>query len=223
MHGNGQLRNASSDGEVLRWQGRVVTAEELGRSLNGHQELVVEPRAIVTPLAAEHLRAKGVRITRLPAAGTGEKHSATGTGWGFGQERPSPLVSGAVQAVRRDGVSLKELQPAGTDLPCRWARAVAECVARGECTGGVVFCQDPGLVCCVANKLPGLRAVAAVTAAQAARATLNLGANLVAVEMPGRTFFEVRHILRTLCQTGEAKCPDGVACTLRELDGHAHR
>jgi hypothetical protein len=42
------------------------------------------------------------------------------------------------------------------------------------------------------------------------------------VEMPGRTFFEVRQILRTLLGNGTT-CPDGVACTLRELDGHAHR
>ena len=37
-----------------------------------------------------------------------------------------------------------------------------------------------------------------------------------------RTFFEVRQILRTLYQGG-LHCPDGVAFTLRELDGHAHR
>jgi ribose 5-phosphate isomerase RpiB len=87
----------------------------------------------------------------------------------------------------------------------------------------VLFCHDPGLVCCVANKLPGLRAAAVLTVAQAARATLQLGANLVAVEMPGRTFFEVRQILRTVCLSPAIACPAGVACTLQELDGHAHR
>jgi ribose 5-phosphate isomerase RpiB len=86
----------------------------------------------------------------------------------------------------------------------------------------VVFCEDPGLVCCVANKVAGLRAVAVSTISQAARATLTLNANLLAVEMPGRTYFEVRQILRTLCN-GSGICPEGVACTLQELDGHAHR
>jgi hypothetical protein len=95
-------------------------------------------------------------------------------------------------------------------------------VGRAECLGGILFCRDAGLVCCVANKLPGLRAVAVASVAQAARATLAVGANLVAVEMPGRTFFEVRQILRTLCQAGAA-CPSGLACSLQELDGHAHR
>ena len=78
-------------------------------------------------------------------------------------------------------------------------------------------------MCCVANKVPGLRAVAVTTVSQAARATLTLGANLVAVEMPSRTFFEMRQILGALCRITEPVCPPGVACTLQELDGHAHR
>ncbi len=142
--------------------------------------------------------------------------------WGYGEDRPHPLVGSAVQALAREGLTMRPLPAAGGELPCRWARAVAQCLARGECAGGVIFCTDTGLVCCVANKVPGLRAAAVTTVAQAARATQALGANLLAVEMPGRTFFEIRQILRTLFAATPV-CPDGVACTLRELDGHAHR
>ena len=152
----------------------------------------------------------------------GQALDATRMAWGYGQDRPHTMVECAVRALRREGVVVRELPAAGGDLPCRWARAVAQCVANGECAGGVVFCDDPGLVCCVANKVPGLRAVAVTTVGQAARATLTLAANLLVVEMPGRTFFEVRQILRTLCGASRP-CPDGVACTLQELDGHAHR
>src|SRR5262249_23766528 len=166
----------------------------------------------------EELRQSGVRITRRPS----DSQPAPRPVWGYTQERPSPLVQSAVQALQRDGLPLREL-PSDVEGACRWARAVAECVARGECQGGVIFCQDPGLVCCVANKVSGLRAVMSLTVGQAARATLTLGANLIAVEMPGRTFFEVRQILRTLCTSQQPACPDGVACTLQELDGHAHR
>ena len=94
---------------------------------------------------------------------------------------------------------------------------------RAECPGAVLFCCDPALVCCVANKHSGLRAAPVLTAAHATRARATLGANLFAVEMPGRTFFEVRQILRTLCAAAGPNCPPGVACTLQELDGHAHR
>jgi ribose 5-phosphate isomerase RpiB len=142
--------------------------------------------------------------------------------WGYGEDRSYPMVRAAVTALTRDRLPLRDLSCPPGDPHCAWARAVAECLARGECHGGVLFCQDPGLVACIANKVPGLRAVPVTTVGQAARATLTLAANLLIVEMPGRTYFEVRQILRTLVGNGKA-CPDGVACTLRELDGHAHR
>jgi hypothetical protein len=218
MSGNDRTPDASANGRVLHWPGRVLAVEDLRRSLNGHRELVLSPGAVVTPLAAEQLRDGGVSVTRQKPAG----RPVAGPAWGYAQDRPHPLVRSAVQSLARDGLQVRELAAGGDGLACRWARAVAECVARGECQGGVLFCADPGLVCCVANKLPGLRAVAVTTVGQAARSTLTLGANLVAVEMPGRTFFEVRQILRTLYGATLA-CPDGVAGTLGELDGHAHR
>ena len=74
MDGNGQPRNPSADAAVLRWPGRVLAAADLRRSLNGHRELVLSPRAIITPLAADHLRTNGVRILREAP----EKQPATG-------------------------------------------------------------------------------------------------------------------------------------------------
>jgi hypothetical protein len=205
------------NGQVLTWSRRVLSAADLRQGLNGHREVIVAPDTVVTPLAGEELRTNGIRIVRqVPAP------AKTTPSWGHGQDRPYPLVESALLALAREGIQLYPWPAAGDDLPCRWARALAQCVARGECAGGVLFCADPGLACCVANKLPGLRAVAVTTVAQAARATLALAANLLVVEMPGRTFFEVRQILRTLSGS-TMSCPDGVACTLRELDGHAHR
>jgi hypothetical protein len=218
MSTNGQPVTADAEGRVLRWPGRVFTLEDVRRNLNGHRELVLTPRTVVTPSAAEELRNGGIQVTWQPAQPVTHQRPR----WGYAQERPLPVVRSAVQSLNREGIELHELAN-GEREPGRWAQALAECVRRGECRGGVVFCQDPGLVCCVANKVNGLRAVSVVTVLQAARATLTLGANLVAVEVPGRTFFEVRQILRTLCLAGDPACPDGVACTLRELDGHAHR
>lgn len=220
MGTNGQLPEATADGRVLRWPERVVTAVALERRLNGHHELVLPASAILTPAAADHLRGRGVRISRQAPEVASAAPAAT---WGYSQDRLYPLVGSAVRSLDREGLSWKDLTHCDRQSPCRWARAVAECVARGECQGGVVFCEDPGLVCCVANKVAGLRAVTANTIGAAARATLTLGANLLIVEMPGRTFFEVRQILRILCQLGRPVCQPGVACTLTELDGHAHR
>jgi hypothetical protein len=213
MSVNGQVA-ASHNGQALAWTRRVLSLSDLRHSLNGHREVSVGPDTVVTPLAAEELHTNGVRVVR-------QSPPAAAARWGHGQDRPYPLVASAIQALTKEGLTLREW-PEPDGLPCRWARAVAVCVARGECLGGVLFCADPGLACCVANKVPGLRAVPVTTVQQAARATLNLAANLLVVEMPGRTFFEIRQILRTLTGLSRA-CPDGVACTLTELDGHAHR
>jgi ribose 5-phosphate isomerase RpiB len=211
--GNGQAT------DVLHWPGRVLAADDVRRRLNGQRRLVLGPATVVTPLAIEELRQKRVEVVH-----DGAEPAATPAGvWGVGQDRAYPLVHSALQTLARERVPVRALPEANGELPCRWAKAVAECVARGECAGGVLFCAEPELVCCVANKVGGLRAAAALSVAQAARAVLNLGANLLVVEMPGRTFFEVRQILRELCAGARRLCPDGVACTLRELDGHAHR
>jgi hypothetical protein len=218
MSTNGRLPEPATDGAVLHWPGRLFAAEDVRRSLNGHRELVLTPRAIVTPLAAEELRGRGVRVRREET----EPPRTQAARWGYAQDRPHAVVRTAIDALGREGAAFRELTGDCRGEECRWAKVAAECIGTGSCQGGVVFCSDPGLVCCVANKLPGLRAVAVASVAQAARATLTLGANLLAVEMPGRTFFEVRQILRTVCQAS-GTCPPGVACSLQELDGHAHR
>jgi hypothetical protein len=219
MSANGQPGQVAADGQVLRWTGRVLAAADLRASLNGHREILVSPRAVITPLAAEELRARGVLVTRQPVEST----RPGGKAWGVAQDRPYAPVTTAMQGLVREGLALREMRSCSDQAFCLWSKALAECIARGECPGGVLFCQDPGLACCVANKVPGLRAAAVVSVAQAAQALRTLAPNMLAVEMPGRTLFEIRQLLRMLAGASQIPCPAGVACTLQELDGHAHR
>jgi hypothetical protein len=219
------MKNAEQNG-VLRWTGMLLSADDLRRHLKGQRELIVQPRAIVTPLVVDELKKLGVRLVRAAACGlafsdSNAKPQAAAGNLGYAQERSHPLVTSAVRSLEREGVILEPMQ-ACEGSSCDWARNLAECVARGDCLAGVVFCVDPGLVCCVANKIAGLRAVSVLTAAQAARSMTSLGANLLAVEMPGRTFFEVRQIMLSLGRT-RTGCPAKVADILQELDGHSHR
>ena len=206
----------NQNGRALHWTARVLGAEDVRRRLDGHRILLLAPGTVVTPLAAEELRAKGVQVDRE----TGAKER-TGGSVGYAADRCYPPVLAGIGSTLRDGLNLRELCSGDTDSVCGWSRVLAGYVARGECSRALVFCEDPGLVSCVANKLAGLRAAMATTIGQAARATLTLGANLLAVEMPGRTYFEVRQILKMMCSAGG--CPEDVAKTLLELDGHAHR
>ena len=159
MKFNSKHGDETGTGEALRWSGRVVTADGLRESLNGERELVVSPRTVITPLAADHLKANGVRVVRQEEnAKPQAKEEGKLTGdWGYVLERPDPMVASVVQSLKREGVNLQELstprqtQSEGETLACGLARQTAQAVSRGDSAGAIVFCLDPLLVCCVAN------------------------------------------------------------------------
>ena len=143
--------------------------------------------------------------------------------WGVAVEgRPPTLLHLALQMVRRNGDDVLPL-PTCEGESCDWVRRIAECLRDGTCRGAVLFCDDAGLACCVANKVKGVRAAAAASVPQARRALDGLGVNLLVVEPEGRTFYELKRMLQLCCGRPESACPPGVACVLQELDGHAHR
>ena len=145
------------------------------------------------------------------------------SGWGWAIEgKPSAMLQAALRTIQRNGTRPQEL-PACDGPACDWVRRVAECLHNGTCQVAVLFCDDPGLACCVANKVPGVRAAAVWTVGQANRALARLGANLLVVETAGRTFYECKELLRLCGDGAPGRCPPGVACVLEELDGHAHR
>lgn len=197
---------------VLCWPRRVLSADDLRRHLTSQREVLLLPRTIVTPLAADELRAKGVRIHWQAAPDPSSAVLPTDR-WFYAQDRTHAIVAAAIQALEREGIYLT-LQE-GT------VRALAESLSSGY-TGGVILSSDVASAVCIANKVAGVRAASVCTVHQAARAKKSLGANFFAVDVPGPTFFEVRQILKTIV-TGPARCPDEIAKTLQELDGHAHR
>ena len=145
----------------------------------------------------------------------------TGSPWGYAVEgQPSTMLQIALQAVHRNGQVLQTLPQCNGEIG-EWVRRVAECLRNGSCRAAVLFCRDTHLACCIANKVPGVRAAAVGTIAQARRALQQLGANLLVVEMAECTYFECKEILHLCCQG--ADCPPHIACILQELDGHAHR
>jgi hypothetical protein len=150
-----------------------------------------------------------------------EGNGQTGSGWGYAVEgQPSTMLQVALRAVHRNGHTPQSL-PEGNGETCDWIRQIAACLRSGHCRTAVLFCRDAGLGCCIANKVPGVRAAAVWTVAQAERALEQMGANLLVVEMADRTYFECKEMLRLCCN--RADCPPNVACILQELDGHAHR
>ncbi len=203
MNQAGVTTNGHDPSSVLHWTRGLLTVEDLRHSLNGHRTVCVSARAIVTPQAQDHLRSARIAVVREASA-----THPTAAGWVVAQEREFPLVRSAVQALIREGIAVKFGESAASLLT--WTRTTVEAIEHGAMLGAVLLCTDPALVSCLANRNAAVRAVSLCTLAQAAQASLTVSPNLVAVEMPGRTFYEIRQIVRMFV-TGVPTCPDGLA------------
>lgn len=209
----------NADARVLHWPGKLFSAEDLRKHWKNQRELVLSRQTLITPLALDELRAKGVNIRRQQTAANGREASGTAkAGWGCIQDNSDVVVAAALAAVAREGMAFIQLDSADSTPGAR-LQAVGGWVAAN--VGAVWFCADAPLHCCLANTA-GLRAATVANSCQVARAFASLGANVLIVEMPGRTFFEVRQILRAAF-TGQSVCPADVAKLLGELQGHARR
>src|SRR5438067_3208215 len=111
MSGNGRSPAVEADGAVLRWPGRVLSADDVRRRVNGHRRLLLPRSAVVTPLAAEELSRNGVEWDREE-----DTPQRTASRFGYAQDRNYPLVGSAVRTLARDGVAVRELAAPGDDL-----------------------------------------------------------------------------------------------------------
>lgn len=177
------------------WQKSVLTLVDVQR-LGSKRELVVGPKVVITPLAQEEIRRLGLTLSRQESSG---KLPCV---LGLGQDRSYGEVQSALGALAREGFLFQG--PFKPDVPLQLARSCGERIAKGEWQRAALFTSEPELTACAANKLQGLRAASVASIAQAKRAFATLGANLLVVEMPGRTVFEVRQVLQLLAINGHS-------------------
>lgn len=202
---------------VLCWSGRVLAEDDLRRHWTSQSEIVLGTKTIVTPLALDFLKGKRVAIRR------DDKSSDNGMSlgnWGIAVERPSPTVTAAIKALLREGRTLTDLETRGDVIG--WIRSLATQVLRGPMPGAVIVSDQASLAACIANKIPGMRAASVSQAAEIGSLKAILSPNLFALTAAGRTFFELRQLLR-LATASPPSCPEKMAMILQELDGHAHR
>jgi hypothetical protein len=202
--------------ESPTWTGNVLSADDVRRRLNGQREVRLSIQTVLTPLAIEELHRCNIRWTvEIEPESSAPTHAA------FALERESALVASAVRAVQRDGLGLRRFELGHSTDCVRWALALADCVAREEISVALAFCDDPALACCVANKVAGVRAASVSSVDQARRAVLSLAPNFIAVEVPGRTFFELRQIIRLVALP--TPCPQPLVQILAEVERRARR
>jgi hypothetical protein len=200
--------------ETPIWNHPVLTAKDVNGWLSTRARILVPTNTIITPLAHEELRRQQVVIEQY------DPEPTTWSGWMVGMDRPYPMVLSALRSLRQQGVGCRELPLLGTSPreALTWLIQDLDC---GGCCGAVLFSHDPALLCCLANRNESFRACPVGSIQHAARALDTCGANLLAVEMPHRTYFEIRQVL-TLATQVTPVCPPGLMSRSVGVNG-AHR
>lgn len=173
------------------FDGRVLAAEHLPRRLTGVSRVVVRPGTIVTTLAREDLAQRGISIghdsPKTSPAGPG---ASTGQLW-IGKDRDYPFLG---LGLRMAGNS-PESTSAQSD-PVMLAAEAARWRQENAAGASVIFTCLPEMVAYEAGRLSGIPSAAVSAVHQAVRALATMQRPILAVEMPGRTPFEIRQILR---------------------------
>lgn len=183
-------------------RGRLLASGHLPRRLTGIAQVVVPQGALVSPLVLEMLASAGIPLVR--------------EGQETGGQAPSNASADTTAAPQRNGHLL-----VAAEVPYELVgRATVEAARSGKCPALVEtkaweqgsvgwgdwlsadagrrlvhFGPNPELVASVAMLRWAIPAASVQSVAQASRALSAIGPRVLAVEMPGRTLFEARHII----------------------------
>ncbi|NUQ63479.1 MAG: hypothetical protein HUU20_13450 [Pirellulales bacterium] len=181
---------------------RVVTLAELdGRLGNGVRRVLVAPRAIVTPSVRDELRRKNIDLV---VAGSDSKSALPSAGIPLavvvhGKTDPEPLL----KALAGDGIPV---QPHQSDCIIAAGDLLAQRLAGGNALG-LLLTKYAAAAVCLANRLPGVRAVLATDPATVAADAASVGANLLVVNPVHSGLFRARQIIGQFYRQGPQECP----------------
>jgi hypothetical protein len=191
-----ESREARSNG----FAGRLLALRHVELVAPGQHEICVAPGTVVTPLARDLLKRRGITLRQV-AVEQGERVSRIGE-WGLAID--ASAASGVVAALRRalSEEMWSELEPTSGSA----ARWVAEAAHRGA----LLLTAEASVAVWQACQVAGVRAAVADDPDAVARAVRHLGVNLLVVEPLGKSISWVRHLGATFRSAGAPVRPPGI-------------
>ena len=185
---------------VLTISARVVTLGELEGKLEGIRELVVPAGAVITPAARDLLRLKQIDVSyAVPAKAAAKPRLALVVGIAETKYDATNLI----QAVVREGTVVERLAQTGL---VQVVRELGDEAAMGGKLG-LLLTSETAAALCLANRRPGVRAVAATSVAATLRAVRKVGANVLAIDPAGRGAFEMQRVVSQFVAGAPYACP----------------
>jgi hypothetical protein len=185
---------------VIDFNGPLLAVRHAESLSPSTREVRVLPRTVVTPLAHDVLKRRGIALRRGAAAGIAAARSGGECEWAFAIEEPA--ASGVTAALRRAladegwGEVASEL-----DEAARW-------VAESPLRGALVVTSEAALAVWRACRLDGVRAASASDPDAVTRAVRQIGINLLVVESPGTSISWIRQLATAFRRAGGPEKPD---------------
>ena len=161
---------------IIDERGKPVITERELHGANAGDTLRVDENVILTPLAADALKERGIRLERVRRRSASRRRIALGADHGGFEMKEE--IKRLLADLGHDFQDFGTHSTEAVDYP-DYAHAVARAVARGTCDLGIVV-DGAGIGSCMAaNKVPGVRAAMCYDAATARNSREHNGANVL--------------------------------------------
>ena len=182
----------------------IITADVLEQSVRPGQSVRIGRTSILTPSARDWLNSKRTAWTRQDKSGT---TAASSRGkWQIILQTVTPTVRSLQDGLRRlaDGWKIELV-----GQPLEAAALATNLISTSECDGVVIFTEQAELIACKANRHERVRAAVMQNSKQWEHVMRSLSANVVCISPVGKTFVELRNLLRD-CAVARPKAPVGL-------------
>lgn len=183
----------------------IITADVLEQSVRAGQSVRIGRTSILTPSARDWLNSKRTPWSRQ------DKGAASGNGgakikWQVILQTMTPTVRSLQEGLRRmtDGWKIEVV-----GQPLEAAALATSLVSTAECDGVVIFTEQAELIVCKANRNERVRAAVMQNAKQWEQVMRTLSANVVCISPIGKTFIELRNLLKD-CAATRPRSPAGL-------------
>jgi len=160
------------------------------------------PSTVVTPLASELLKRKGITI-RL--GGLGETMGTARGEWGFSIAADSEML-GTIRALRRalleDPRAWIEFEPS--------LEFLASWLVDGKGRGAMFITSETALAVWKSCRITGVRAASAAEPGEVYRAVQSLGMNLLVVEPAGKSISWIKQLASAFRVSGAPRAPEAL-------------
>ena len=184
----------TNNGQTAQLADSVITADVLAEKVAGRSNAVVGQRAIVTPSARDWLRHNKVELIHGTTAAGATDSVEVSSGKLVITHAASQTIDRVLEdAVRPSNGGWNRKSVESADEAAK--KAIGE-LRRESSRVIVVLTSEPEIVACLANRNEQVKAAVVAGAAAVARVKSGLDGNVFVVNPQGRSFFELRNILR---------------------------